>query len=172
MANTSEWTNEVKVRRCKLDSHADACCFGGNSTVISTDRYHTADVTLFSDDLGKLVNVPIATISVVYDCLNTFCTIILVFHQVLFIPTLKNHLLCPNQLQSHNVTVNEYPLQFIPRSKRTHEDHAIIIGDIIFPLMITGVTSYFNVRKPNEVEWNEDVPLRHVNVTLTDFGTQ
>jgi hypothetical protein len=109
MTNTSEWTNEVIVSRIYLDSHADTGCFGSNSTVISTDLYNTVDVTPYLDDMGKLIDVPIATLAVAYDYPITFCTIILVFHHVLFIPTLKTHLLCPNQLRSHNVTVNECP---------------------------------------------------------------
>jgi hypothetical protein len=53
--------------------------------------------------------------------------------------------------------VNECPLQFIPVQKRTIQDHAIIIQDVVIPLHIVGVTSYFTVRKPNRVEMNDDV---------------
>jgi hypothetical protein len=67
------------------------------------------------------------------------------------------------------VTVNECPLQFIPQGKRTREDHAIVIVDILIPLQITGVTSYFNVQKPNEVKLNDDVTYRHVHATNDRF---
>jgi hypothetical protein len=131
MNSGSSWTNEVIINRCDLDSHADTCCFGSNSVVLSVDLYHTADVAPFSDDLGKLSDVPIATVAVAYDCSNTFSTIILIFQQLLYIQTLTNNLLCPNQLRLNDVIVNECPLQFIPMNKRKKEDHSILIQDIV-----------------------------------------
>jgi hypothetical protein len=71
----------------------------------------------------------------------------------------------------NNVTVNERPSQFIPVNKRTSGDHAIIIQYVVIPLHIVGVTSYFTVIKPNEVEMNDDVTYRHIhakNETYSD----
>jgi hypothetical protein len=105
-------------------------------------------------------------VAVAYDCPSTFLTLILVVHQVLFIKSLTNHLLCPNHLRLQDVIVNECPIQFIPPNRRRHNDHSIFIQDVIIPFLLVGVTSYFNVRKLTN---KDDKTDRHITVTNEIF---
>ena len=52
--------------------------------------------------------------------------VVLFFHQVLHIPDLQKHLLCPNQLRHNQVLVNETPLLYIPPDERDNSHHSII----------------------------------------------
>jgi hypothetical protein len=159
----------VLIARCDLDSHADTCRFGRSSTILTDDLYNTANVIPLSDNLRKLQDVLLATIAVSYDCPQQFSTLVLIFHQVRYIETLTNTILCPNQLRLNDVTVNECPLQLIRSDKRRCHDHAIIIKDIMIPLQIISVTSRFNVRKPTPEEVQDDVTNRHIHVTNDKF---
>jgi hypothetical protein len=134
-------------------------------TELLVDLYHKEDVTPFSSDLGKLSGIPIATVAVAYDCFNTYSTYVLIFQQVLFIKSLRHHQLCPNQLRVNDVVVNECPQQFIPIDQRTSTDHSIVLQELTIPLHINGVTSYFNVRKPSQVEITDDITYKHIFVT-------
>jgi hypothetical protein len=116
------------------------------STVLSTDLYQTEDVTPFSESLGKMLDVLIATVAVAYNCPRTFSMLVLIFQQVLSIESLKNYVLWPKQLRFNDVTVDECPYSL---SHQIHDEHSIVIHDIIIQLHLVGVTSYFNVRKSN-----------------------
>jgi hypothetical protein len=68
---------------CKLDSHANTCCFGGNVLLLYQDLAQTAEVIPFMADLGHLTSVPIVSVGLAHMIAkpNTF---ILIFHQVLY----------------------------------------------------------------------------------------
>jgi hypothetical protein len=83
---------------CELDTHADTCCFGKGSYILSIDQESCAEVSGFSNKLGKVQSVPVVSEAVAYDCPRTFQTYLLIFHQSLYIEDLNSHLICPNQL--------------------------------------------------------------------------
>jgi hypothetical protein len=72
-------------------------------------------------------------------------------------------------MRVNDVVVNECPQQFIPIDQRTSTDHSIVLQEITIPLHVSGVTSYFNVRKPSQVEIADDITYRHIFVTSDRF---
>lgn len=111
--------------RAELDSHADTCSFGRDAYVVH-DTGQTISVTGFIDSLGSVKKVPIVTAAVAYDDPESFTTYILFFHQSLYFEKLDRHLLCPAQMRSNQVTINDVPLIHIPFDRRTSEDHSVI----------------------------------------------
>jgi hypothetical protein len=92
-----------------LDTHADMCCFGKNSYLLSTDLSQTATVSGFSAELGEIIT-PIASVAVAYDDPKSHTTYILIFNQVLYIDSLEHNLIAPFQLQMNDIVVNDTPL--------------------------------------------------------------
>jgi hypothetical protein len=72
-------------------------------------------------------------------------------------------------LRVNAVVVNECPQQFISIDRRTGTGHSIVLQELTIPLHISGVTSYFNVRKPSQVEITDDITYRHIFVTHDRF---
>lgn len=151
--------------RCELDSHADTCCFGSNSYIMSEELGTTAEVSPFVASLGKISHVPIATIAIAYDCPSTTTTYILLFHQSLFIAALTSHLICPNQLHMNGIVVNECPLQFLPVTSRTEQMHSVVADNLVIPLELSGVTSYFHTRAPTEDEILDSIMYPRIDMT-------
>jgi Reverse transcriptase (RNA-dependent DNA polymerase) len=153
---------------CELDSHADTCCFGPGAYIVHHTN-QTISVNGFLDSLGTLSNVPIVTAAVAYDCPSTFHTYILFFHHSLYFENMNRHLLCPSQMRTHGVTVNDVPLLHLPYDERTAEAHSIITAaphpDLHIPLSLHGPTSYFAVRKPTFHEINSEHHCTHVHMT-------
>ena len=140
-----------------LDSHADTCAGGANFSLLdpsNIDGY--VDVSPFSDEYLPLQDVPIATCVTAWTDPNSGNVYLLVFGQMLYFgPRLPHSLLCPNQLQDHGLVVEDTPRQFDTRSS-----HSITVPresgtDLIIPLNLTGVISYFESRVPTETELAE-----------------
>ena len=90
MSVTSGWDPRVH-----LDSHADTCAFGKNCFVLHTYP-QTVNVSGFHSSMNSLNNIKVACVAIAYDCLLTHETFILIFDQVLYIPSLRFR---PTQLQ-------------------------------------------------------------------------
>ena len=146
--------------RTELDTHADTCCFGKHAAILF-ETGHTVRVSPFTSSLGT-IDAPIITACVAYDDLKTHETYLLVFHQSIYINDMDTNLLCPFQLRSFDVVVNDIPLQHIPIPKRSHTDHSIITNDpqVQIPLSLDGVISYFNTRRPTIEEINDPSLIR------------
>jgi hypothetical protein len=112
---------------------------------------------------------------VAYDDPNTYQTYILFFPQSLYIPSLKRHLLCPNQMRTNGITINDTALIHTPPQQRTTQTHSIIaeadetFAEVHIPLELEGqTTSYFLTRKPTRSEVdNTDYSCIHVHMTPT-----
>ena len=115
--------------------------------------------------MGTLHEVPIVTAAVAYDDPITSQVYILFFHQSLLIKSLQHHLICPQQLRHNQVTVNEVPLLHLPYDQRYHDSHSIITPEVTIPLLLDGVISHFNVRKPTAHEVNSPDHFTHVHLT-------
>ena len=146
----------MKQTRTELDLHADTSCFGSDCTIVSEDLSQTAVVTPFLASFGKVESVPICTVAVAYDDLENYTTYILIFHQVLYFKDLRHNLLCPNQLRLNGVTVNECPLMHTRKRDLNEESHSIVVAEdnLLIPLQLDGVISYFITRKPTHDELN------------------
>ena len=128
---------------CELDSHADTCCFGDACKVMyETGR---ADVRGFHEDLGQLKEAKIATVMVAYDNESTGETMLLIFHQVLYLPRLDHHLLNPFQMRQNGITINDIPLLHLASEDRNMESHSNITNqkELIIPLQLNGIFSCF-----------------------------
>jgi hypothetical protein len=150
----------------ELDSHADTCCFGRNSHVLSYDLQQTASVVGFLPHMGN-VETPIANVAITYDDMRTNVTYILIFNQVLYIKELDNNLISPFQVRVNQITVNEAPLMSFPTSGEIPKDaHSIVIEEqeLVIPLKLNGIKSYFPSRcpTPHELDHPEEYPQIHM----------
>ena len=132
--------------RAELDSNADTCTFGKGAWVVH-DTGQTVSVDPFLDSLGSVNQVKVITAAVAYDDPTTYQTYILFFHQSLYIPKLKRHLLCPNQMRTHGVTINDTALIHTPPQQRHKHTHSIIaeaeetFAEVHIPLELEGQTT-------------------------------
>lgn len=149
----------------QLDSNADQCVFGDNVTVLKEDLENYAYITPFLRDLGNVPKVPICSVAVAYDCPNSFQTYILIFHQALVVPKMEHILLCPNQLRSNDVIINECPLQFVDPAQRNEYTHSIIVENLHIPLTLSGIASSFSTRRPTDQELAD--PERFPQIVMT-----
>ncbi len=111
---------------------------------------------------------------VAYDDPQTGRMLHLIINQVIHIPHLDHHLLCPMQCCVNDVTVNGLP-KFLAADP-TGQMHALTITDpdnplqlVILLLTLRGVTSLLNVRTVTINEFNsQDYPRLHLtSKTLT-----
>jgi hypothetical protein len=146
-SSTPHLYEEPGYARCELDSHADTCVAGVNFVILDT-TCKSVDVHSYSNELDVLTNIPIATVGTVWTQPVTGELYLLVINQCIFFgDRLKHSLICPNQLRSHGVVVNDVPVQFDKSSQ-----HAIIHEKVTIPLEMAGVVSYFETRLPRSDE--------------------
>jgi hypothetical protein len=149
-----------------LDSHADTCCLGSEVMEI-TDYQKTVTVTGFDPTIASM-SLRIISAALAYDSPESGETVILLVHQAIYNPNVQYNLLCPLQLRTNDVTVNERP-KFLTVNP-TDEDHSIIVrspgeDEFRIPLAIRGTTSSFPTRKPTAEEYSE---CRHIELTYDD----
>ena len=154
-----------------MDSNCDTCAFGQGVFVVS-DTGATISVNPFMESLGSVPDVKIITAALAYDDPEEWHSYILFYHQSLYIPSMKCHLLNPNQMRANDVTVNDTPLVLLPSELRTKESHSILAHtqtytELHIPLQLEGVTSYFPTRKPTlaEVQDTDCNNCTHVHMT-------
>ena len=131
--------------RMELDSHADTCCVG-RGVMIVNETHRMVNVTPFLQSLGTVSQVPIVSAAVAYDDPRSGEVFILIFHQVLYFKNMNHCLICPMQLRLNDVVINEQPKFLVDRPNE--KDHAIIAENLLIPLELNGVTSFFPARKP------------------------
>jgi hypothetical protein len=134
----------------ELDTHADTCCLGKVAEIVSyTGKY--CEVSGFSDSLNKLTDIPIITGAVAVDS-PSGNVLILQFHQALYLgENLEGVLMCPNQVRSNGLVVDDCPRHLSANKSSTHSIHDPA-SDRRLPLKLRGVISYINVRKPTREE--------------------
>ena len=106
---------------------------------------------------GTVENLKTVSAALAHDDPKTGDAIILVIHQAIHIPSLKNNLLCPMQLRMNDVQVSETP-KFLADNPED-STHALVIPDPdsdephVMPFSLDGVTSCFPTRKPMAQEF-------------------
>ena len=142
--------------RSELDSHANMVVLGRNTFIFDSPPKRTCDVQPFDPNLGAVTKVPIVDGAVAYDCPFTHKTYILIFRNALHLPSLHHNLLPPFILREAGLIVNETAK--IHCHKPTNENHAIISKDpdLIIPLQLNGIFSFFHTRTPTEEEMESD----------------
>ena len=133
--------------RTELDSHASSIVVG-DDVLITHDTGRTVNVGPFTEQLGKLRNVPIIDCLVAYDCTYTGKSYYLAMYNVLYIPDMSENLVPPFVIRRQGNIVNEIPkIQVLNPSE---SDHCLMLDDksVTIPLRLYGIMSYFNTRKP------------------------
>ena len=151
-----------------IDNHPDTCVVGRNALIIE-DYDRTVSVTGFAKSLGTMDDRRIVTAAIAYIRPENGELIILVIHQCILIEEMDVNLLCPMQLRTAGVKVNDTPKCMTYRPSEL--DHVIVVKDedddetIIIPLKLRGVTSYFNSRRPSKAEYEDD-SIRKIDLTV------
>ena len=136
----------------ELDSHADTCVVGEHAFILYD---HNQPVRVTGYDKGK-VSKPYSTVTAALGYTDEYTgdVSILIIHQAIHIPQMKHNLLCPMQMRLNDVEVNDVPKFMVNRP--TEKTHAIVAsdgaGEVIIPLKLKGVTSYFNSWKPTQAD--------------------
>jgi hypothetical protein len=111
-------------------------------------------VTGFSNEYEAIHDVPIVTAATAYDDPSTGTTVILIIGQALYLnDKVSCTLLCPNQLCSNGISVDDIPFHLAPRDRPTK--HAIYSEDresFHVPLQFKGCISYFHSRTLTQEE--------------------
>ena len=95
----------------------------------------------------------------------------LVVNQALLVPGLRHPLLCSNQLWLNDIQVNDEPKHLVLNPTEYH--HAIAIktpenngkDELLIPLSMKGVFSYFEAAKPTLEEWEATDEDRCLSLT-------
>jgi len=146
-------TSDTLQGTVELDSHADTCCAGSNCTIIEyTGKVCNVIGYNRNTPNDELFDVPIVTAATAYDAPNGD-TYILILAQTLYLGGLLDYtLLCPNQLRSNGIIVDDVPKHLSPDpSMATHSVYAPN-ENVRIPLDLKGVISYFVTRAPTPQE--------------------
>jgi hypothetical protein len=73
-----------KIAKSEIDNHADTTCFGSNCTAIHFTG-ETCDVSPFSEQYTTMANLPIVLAATAWEYPDTGQSIILIFHQGLWL---------------------------------------------------------------------------------------
>ena len=127
--------------RAELDTRADTVCAGKASRVIEyTDQ--VCDVSPFTSEYEPMRNIPTAKTATAYDHPYDHETYILVTAQSLYFEyKLENTLLCPNQMQSHGIEVDDVPRHLSIDGKSSHSIY-VPAENVCLPLLLHSCILY------------------------------
>jgi len=134
--------------RLELDSHANIVVAGRNSFILNRSG-KSAHVSAFTPEVKALSEVPIVDVAIAYDCPHSDQCYILVFHNVLSVPSMEHNLIPPFILREEaGIIVSDAP---------PVNDHSLFFpgADVRIPLSLMGIFSYFPSRTPTRTELEE-----------------
>jgi hypothetical protein len=143
--NQKKSKRDVRIvhANCESDLHADTSVAGPNCIVLEYIE-QVVNVSAFSEQLDTMEGIPIVTAATAIDNPATGETTILVLGQALYMGNkVKNTLICPNQLRSYGMVVDDTPVHLAPMNKPS--THSIYCPEENFsiPLSLSGVFLYF-----------------------------
>ena len=148
--------SSINYNKLELDSHADTIVLGSNCIILS----HTGrecDVSPYTEAYNAITDVPIVTGATAWTCPETGDTLILVFHESLWMGDIMDHsLINPNQLRHYGLQVQDNPYDRVQMHLATEA------GEFYFPLQSQGTTIFLHTRTPTERELHE---CPHVQMT-------
>jgi hypothetical protein len=156
----------------ELDSHTNTCVLGHGALII-LDYNRPVSIVGYDESLRSKTYQTVSDV-IAYDDPQTGRTLHLIINQVIHIPHLEHHLLCPMQCCVNDVIVNNLP-KFLATDP-TDQMHALTLTDpnnplqpVILPLILRGVTSVLNVRSStiNEFDSYDYLRLHLTSETLT-----
>ena len=160
--SSNSFSVQLSNIRTELDSHADTCTVGNNAFITHIHEINgipkKVNVHAFDTTLGSVKDIQVVNADVAYDCPHTGAVLIFKINQAIHIPTMQHNLLCVMQMRLNDVRIKECP-KFLTENP-TIASHSVVIPsteegtDILIPLSLKGVTSYFPTRKPtlSEIE--------------------
>ena len=154
--------NEGMIMEVHLDSHANMVVLGKGCRVIAVSEY-TAEVSAYTDDVGKLHQVPIVDAVLMYRCPHNQTQYLLVVQNALYVSSMKHHLIPPFVMREGGVEVNDVPKFQVAPIKRGLEDHSLYFekSRLQIHLKLEGIFSYFETSKPSELELQE-IPTERI----------
>jgi len=157
-----KYSKEIYHGTCKSDLHANMSVAGPNCVILEYTE-QVVDVSGFSEQLETMENVPIVTAATAVDDPETGITTILIIGQAIFMgEKIKNTLLCPNQLRSFGLVVDDIPMHLAPPNKPSTHSISSPENNFAIPLSMKGVFSYF----PSCTHTAEELETcRHVHIT-------
>ena len=119
----------------------------GQHAYVISDTGKMADVTPYTPDYEPM-QVLIVDAAVQYDCPYSGQSYILVIHNALHVPMMRNNLLPPFMLREAGIQVSDMPK--IQVDDPSEKDHSIYFPETNFriPLSLWGTFSYFLTSKP------------------------
>jgi hypothetical protein len=109
----------------------------------------TVNVSAFTEAHGVMQNIPIVTAATAFDDEKTGITYILILGQCIYMgDKMNNTLLCPNQLHANGIIVDECPRHLAPVDQPSSHASQSPDDNMIIPLLLRGVTSYFISQTP------------------------
>ena len=151
--------DDLSTCQVELDSHAEQCCVSEQCALIIHD--YDRPVTVYGYDGGRGRSLKIVDAVIGYVDPSTGDKWMLVLNQSLNVPGLQHPLLCSNQLRCNDIRVNDEPKHMVPNPTEYHHSIAIKTPDgyeekdeLIIPLSLSGVFSYFEAFKPTVEEWD------------------
>ena len=142
--------------RTELDSHADTCVVGPNTSLIIHDFQRPVRVHGYDEKVSERNSCRTVGAVLAYDDPRSNETYYLVVNQAIEIESLKMNLLGTMQVRDNDVYVNEEPKHMARNPTDEHHCLKLMRNDgtpLVIPLSINGVTSYFPTRKPTVQEW-------------------
>jgi hypothetical protein len=107
---------------------------------------------LFTSEYEPMRNIPVAKTATAYDDPYDHETYILVTEYSLYFgDKLENTLLCPQQMQSHGIEVDDVPRHLSIDGKSSHSIN-IPAEDVHLPLLLHRCISYLPTRYPTDYE--------------------
>ena len=133
----------------EMDSHADTIVLGSNAIILQyTSR--ECDVSPYADSYEPICDVPIVTGATAVTDSTTGETIILVFHEAIWMgDQLEHSLIHPNQLRHYGVTVQDNPYASTSLHMASPDD------EFIMPMQADGTTIFFDSRTPTNYELDQ-----------------
>jgi hypothetical protein len=99
--------------RVEIDSRADTTCAGAAFKLIDKSVSRVTDVGGFHPDMPEMKNIPIGTAVTAFDLAHVQDTVMLVFHEALYLGKgMKESLINPNQLHHNGIVFDTCPKQF------------------------------------------------------------
>jgi len=120
----------------------------------------------FIPSLGSVTQTPIITAAIAINHDLTGQTFIALFHQSLQFEELETCLLCPQQMRDVGIIVNDMPLLHLTPEQHTPLSHSIHVPEynLHISLVLNGVMSGFNARKPTQYEIKHPEEYPQINM--------
>ena len=166
-------SNVGKECQVELDSHAEQCCVSEQCAHVINVHDIPAVVHGYDNGKGRTLKIVDAVVKYVDPSMGDHY--MLVINQAILVPEIQHPLLCTNQLRMNDLRVNDEPKMMVPNPTQYH--HAIAVktpdsnearDELLIPLFLSGVFSYFPASRPTEQEWLDAAEHSVINLTAAE----